>query len=63
MSWHDISLYTSMKIVHININQPIKNIETSIRALLHIEYNNLKANVRFLSNHPANQPQFPGFIA
>ncbi|MFA6084087.1 hypothetical protein [Mucilaginibacter sp.] len=52
-----------MKIVHININQPIKKIETSIRAMLRVEYNNLKANVRFLSNHPANQPQFPGFIA
>jgi hypothetical protein len=52
-----------MKIVYTNINQPIKNIETSIKALLRVEYNNLKANVRFLSNHPANQPPFPGFSA
>lgn len=51
-----------MKIVHININQPIKKIETTIKAMLRVEYNTLKANVRFLSNHPDNQ-HFPGFIA
>ena len=61
--WHGIGLCSGMKIVHLNINQPMKKIETSIKAMLRVEYNNLKANVRFLSNHPANQPQFPGFIA
>ena len=60
--WHGISIKVNMKIVHTNINKPIRKIETSIKAMLRVEYNNLKANVRFLSNHPANQ-QFPGFIA
>lgn len=60
--WHGIGLSVNMRIVHININQPIKKIKTSFKAMLRVEYNNLKANVRFLSNHPANQ-NFPGFTA
>jgi len=53
-----------MKIVHININQPIKSVRNTIFDLITKKAITLKAiHIRLTDNNRDRIPQFTGFIA
>ena len=63
-TWHEIGLHINMKIVHINFNQPVKNVRNVIFDLLTKKAVTLKAiHNRLMGNNQDKSAHFTGFIA
>jgi hypothetical protein len=63
-TWHEIGLYIIMKIVHVNLNQPVKSVRNTIFDLLTKKAITLKAiHNRLMGNNQDKSAHFPGFTA